>query len=154
MLFKTHLVVGLFVFLALYRFSSEIFLFGLFFIFATVFVDIDSRKSRLGKIFIFRPIQLFLVHRGIIHSLFVLFGLSIVVFLVNKDAGSGFFFGYSTHILLDCFSSSGVSLFFPFSNSRVRGFIRTNGITEDIIFVVFLLADSYLVLKHVLYFLA
>jgi inner membrane protein len=147
MLFRTHFVVALFLFLMVYRYFSNIFLFGLFLLFATLFVDIDSSKSKMGKIIFFRPLQLIFSHRGIFHSLVFGVFVSSLIFVFNSSAGFGFLLGYLLHLFLDCFSLSGVRLFWPFSRKKIKGFVKTGGIFEEILFVLVLLIDVYLVVK-------
>lgn len=147
MLFKTHLAVAVFVFLITFSFFDNIFVYGLFLIFSTLFVDIDSKKSFMGKLLIFRPLQLFFSHRGILHSVFVGIFLSLFLFVLSVDAGYGFLVGYLVHIFLDCLSLSGVRLFWPFFRFKLKGFIETGGIFEDVIFVLFLLLDIFFVGK-------
>lgn len=151
MLFRTHFVFGLFIFLLIYPFFENLFLFSLFFLFSIFFVDVDSKKSRMGKIIIFRPLQLVFSHRGMFHSIF--FALALVCFLILFDlsAGFGFLIGYLSHLFLDCFSVSGVRLFWPISAKKVRGFVKTGGIIEEILFVFLLLFDVYFVGRIVWY---
>ena len=93
--------------------------FGIFLILATMFVDIDSRNSKMGKRFYFRPIQWIVKHRGIFHSL--LFGLliSVIIAAVHSWAGVGFFVGYVSHLFMDCFTRSGVKVFWPVYNKKI-----------------------------------
>lgn len=150
MLFRTHLVFAFLIFFISYPFFENIFLFGLFIIFSTLFVDIDHNSSKLGKLFIFRPLQFFFSHRGIFHSLFFGILFSSLIFILDFSAGFGFLFGYLLHLLLDCFSLSGVYLFLPFSKIKFKGFIPTGGIFEEILFVLGLLVNLFLVFKWVL----
>ena len=147
MLFRTHFVVALFFFIFSYHLFPNIFLFGLFFLFATLFVDIDSSKSKMGRIFVFRPFQLLLSHRGFVHSLFFAIFLSALIYVFNHSAGLGFLLGFLLHLVLDCFSLSGVRLLWPFSKRKISGFVKTGGVFEEILFVLFLLVDIFFVGK-------
>jgi inner membrane protein len=120
--------------------------FGIFLILATMFVDIDSRNSKMGKRFYFRPIQWIVKHRGIFHSL--LFGLliSVIIAAVHSWAGVGFFVGYVSHLFMDCFTRSGVKVFWPVYNKKISfGWVRSGGVAEDVIFVLLLLLNLWLV---------
>jgi inner membrane protein len=150
MLFKTHFVFALLIFLLSYSNYQNRFLFGLFLLFSTLFVDIDSKKSKMGHILIFRPFQLFFSHRGITHSLFFAFFLASLIFILDSSAGWGFLLGYLLHLVLDCLCVSGIYLFKPFSNFKLCGFIKTGSILEDILFVFVLLLDFFLIFKIVL----
>jgi len=101
MLLRTHLVFAVFVYLLLYNIvaSRVLFLVGL--IVATAFVDIDSRKSKLGRKWFFRPLQWFVKHRGIFHSL--IFGVLLsgfIYYIINVNLGLGFGLGYGLHSCL------------------------------------------------------
>lgn len=146
MLFRTHFVFSLFVFLISFKVFDNLFLFSLFFLFAVLFVDIDSKDSKMGKILFFRPIQFFLEHRGIFHSLFFCLFFSVIFyFFVGKSAAFGFFIGFFSHLFLDCLTFQGIMLFWPLSKKRVKGFFRTGGIFEWLLFFFFLFMDVILV---------
>lgn len=147
MLFKTHFVVALFVFLISFRFFENTFIYGLFFLFSTLFVDIDSKKSRMGKLVLFRPLQWFFPHRGVLHSLFFAVFISLFIFMFSIEAGYGFLLGYLVHLVLDCLSLSGVALFWPLSKKKIKGFVKTGGVIEDIVFVVFIFLSGFIVVK-------
>ena len=143
MLIKTHLVIA--ISLVLIVFSAveykAIFLATVFI--ATFLPDIDHAGSSLGKRKIFRIVQLFTKHRGMLHSFTFLFLITIILVLFFKILSLGFFLGYGTHLLVDSFSIDGIQPFFPFKKT-VSGFIRTGGKTELTIFVTFLLIDALL----------
>jgi len=151
MLFRTHFVFALFVYSILWRFLeigliSKIVL-GIFLFLATIFVDIDSSKSKLGSYWVFRPFQLFFSHRGMIHSLLMAVILSFLLFNVDKNAGIGFFIGYILHLFLDILTKRGVFLFWPLFNKKiVLAGLNSGGLIEEILFVVFLLLDLFLLL--------
>ena len=67
--------------------------------------------------------------------------------LFFPEASFGFFVGFSSHLILDSLTIRGVSLFFPFSRKKFSGIIKTGGISETIIFVIFLIADLGLLLS-------
>jgi inner membrane protein len=140
MLFRTHLVFGVFVYFVLSYFVEMPLFVLVFVLLATVFVDIDVRNSRFGNRWYFRPVQFFLKHRGVLHSLFFGGLLSLMLGGVDLWAGFGFFVGYVSHLFLDCWTRSGVALFWPFG-WRVKGFVRSGGIIEDVVFVLLLLVD-------------
>jgi inner membrane protein len=139
---------ALFVLLITFQFLPDKLIFGSFFLLATLFVDVDSKKSKLGKFFLFRPLQLFFSHRGIFHSLFFGFILSIALFFFNLFAAYGFLAGYLLHLILDCLTLQGVYLFKPFSSRKIKGFLKSGGIVEEILFVLLLLTNIFLVGKR------
>jgi inner membrane protein len=150
MLFRTHFVFALFVYFIFFKFLEISFLdkvfFGVFLLIATLFVDIDSTKSKLGSYWIFRPFQLFFSHRGMIHSFLVASVLSLMIYFFNISAGIGFFIGYCCHLLLDFFTRRGIFLFWPFYKKKFYLFgFSSGGLIEEIIFVLLLLCDAFLV---------
>jgi len=155
MLIKTHLAIAMFILYFLFSFIPGIILekliFSLFFVIATFIVDIDSKKSKAGNHWYLRPFQWIFSHRGIIHSVFVGFVLSLCIFMLNNSAGIGFFFGWCIHLFLDCFTIQGTAVFWPLFNFKLKIFgIRSGGIIEQILFVLFLLADIFLIAKLII----
>lgn len=125
----------------------EIPLFVLFFVlFGTGFVDIDAKGSKFGNHWYFRPLQWITKHRGFVHSLIAGLIFSLMIGLINLWGGFGFFIGYISHLFLDCFTKSGVKLFWPFK-FKIKGFVRSGGMVEDVIFVLLLLGNIFVVGK-------
>jgi len=155
MLFRTHFAFALFIYLIFFNFLGVGFydkiIFGVFLLIATLFVDIDSTKSKLGSYWIFRPFQLFFSHRGMIHSLLIAFVISLVIYSFSVAAGVGFFVGYFNHLFLDFFTKRGIHLFWPIYKNKFSliGF-SSGGIFEEIIFVLLLLCDVFLTIKYFL----
>lgn len=146
MLFRTHIVFSLMIYFLLSYFLEMPFLVLVFILLATSFVDIDVRTSKIGKRWYFRPLQWLTRHRGIIHSLLAAVLLSLVIGGFSLWAGFGFFVGYVSHLLLDCLTKSGVNLFWPL-RFKIRGFVKSGGTIEDIIFVLLLLGNIFVVGK-------
>ena len=125
MLYYTHLAATLF--FALLLFSK----FGIMFLgvalISTLLPDIDTKHSRIGKKWFFRPLQFFLAHRGILHSFIFLILIGLVLFLFSKSVAYGFLLGYGLHILTD------------------RLGIKSGSVIETGIFVVFLLGSLVLI---------
>lgn len=147
MLIRTHLVIAfLFGLFFMNRFETN-FLFLFVVLISTFIPDIDSRFSKLGKRKIFRPLQYFAGHRKIFHS-FVFLGLiSFPLFFFSEIIFYGFVLGYSLHLFLDCFSVMGVYPFYPF-DFKIRGFIRTGGLFEILIFYIFLFIDMFFIMSY------
>ena len=146
MLFRTHLVIALFFILLFFSSITNPVLFISTAIFATLLPDIDSPTSKLGHYKIFRPLNFFTKHRGIIHSLTFLFLISIFLFLFWKEILIPFVFGYSLHLFLDGITVQGVNLFYP-AKIKMRWIIRTGGIAEIFIFTAFVFADLFFIFK-------
>lgn len=144
MLFRTHFVFGIFIYLLLVNFIDNFVLFFIGLMIGVIIVDLDSRSSKFGKNWYFRPLQLFVSHRGIMHSLFFGFVVMVLLAIFNVILAVGFFIGFLSHIFLDCFTKQGVNIFWPFFNGKIKGFVRSGAVVEDVIFVLFLLVDIFL----------
>ncbi|MBU2576986.1 MAG: metal-dependent hydrolase [Nanoarchaeota archaeon] len=152
MLFKTHIVFSLAVYFLLSYFIEMPWYVLIFVLLATAFVDIDIKNSRAGNRWYLRPFQIFTKHRGMLHSLFIGLLLSLVIASISQWAGVGFFVGYISHLFLDCLTRSGVALFWPFS-WKIKGFVKSGGIMEQVVFVLLLLGDIFVVGKWFFYYL-
>jgi inner membrane protein len=144
MLWKTHLAIGLAV--ALY-FSSKV-TYPLVFIpvvlLASIFPDIDSGFSYLGRKRIFRPVQMVSYHRGIIHSYTVAIIISVVFAFFYPIFALPFFLGYSLHLFADSFTSDGIRPFWPLKKIS-KGRISVGGKIDKTIFYTFVLIDLVLI---------
>jgi membrane-bound metal-dependent hydrolase YbcI (DUF457 family) len=143
MLLRTHFSVALCIsiFLAVFAENKIIFFIGA--LIATFLPDIDSGKSRAGKHLILRPLQWMTKHRGVFHTLLLAIVFSALLYPIDFSLSLGFFIGYCIHLGLDCLTKNGCRIFWPVSNLKLKFFISTGGILEEVIFVVFLLADFY-----------
>lgn len=148
MLTRTHFVFSVFLCLVLFLINvisvpSRI-RFLLFVIVGALFVDIDSKKSFIGKIILFRPLQWIFSHRGVFHTILFAILFSLVVAFFDRWLGVAFAFGYLSHLLLDCFTPAGVRLFWPIWDGKIGFGVRSGGLIEEILFVLLLLADVIL----------
>lgn len=142
MLFRTHLIIALFFILLFFNSASLIFI--IIFLFASIIPDIDSPFSKVGKHF--RFFNFFMKHRGIIHSFTFLFLIGIFLFFFAREILFPFVFGYSLHLILDGITIQGIRPFYPI-RFRIGGFMKTGKIIENVFFIVFLLADLFLLFK-------
>ncbi len=136
MLFKTHFSFSILIFLLLFSTQQNWWIFLAGILISTALVDIDSKQSKIGKYKIFRPLQLFLKHRGIMHTLLAAIILTLLSTMINIQFAFAFFIGYMGHLTLDILTRQGIKLFYPFSNKKIRIGVKTNGYTEIIIFSV------------------
>jgi len=148
MLFKTHIVFSLAVYFLLSYYVAMPFYILIFVLLATAFVDIDIKNSKAGNRWYLRPLQWFTKHRGVLHSFIVGGLLSLIIGGVSLWAGFGFFVGYISHLFLDCLTVSGVALFWPLK-FKIKGFVRSGGIIEQVVFVLLLLGNIFVVGKIV-----
>lgn len=141
MLFRTHLAFAILFILLLIGFVENKTWFVIFSLIGFIVPDLDSKNSRFGRRFIFRPFQLFLRHRGFIHSLLFGFLISLVLSIFFPVFGLGFFVGFSSHIVSDSFTIEGVRGFWPLKK-RSYGFIETGSFIESIIFYSLVFIDT------------
>lgn len=120
-------------------------LFIFLFMIASLLPDIDQIKSKVAEKA--KPIawlvHFILGHRGLMHSIWVPIILYLLLFLIRIDVAIAVSFGYLSHLLIDCFTVSGVRLLWPIKK-KLRGFVHTSSLIETIIFLAFLVGDIYL----------
>jgi inner membrane protein len=145
MLIKTHLAIGVFGILLLLPFVEGKLIFILITLIATLLPDIDSAYSTLGHKKYFGFLQLFVKHRGILHSFTFLIFLTIIFLLFIPQIALGFFLGYSVHLFADSFTKEGITLFYPFK-AKSSWKIATGGKVETVVLVIFLMVDILLIL--------
>jgi len=148
MLFRTHLVIALFFVLMFFQYIENPILFLPVAFLATIIPDIDNRFSKIGHYRIFRIFNFFIKHRGIIHSFTFLAIVSILISLSFKEILIPFALAYSIHLLLDAVTLNGIRPFYPLK-FKIKGRIKTGGITETILFVSFLLIDLFLIFSKI-----
>jgi len=123
MFFYTHLAIALFFGLVISDYFSNPYLFIAIVLISTILPDIDTKHSKIGKKWFFRPIQFFVTHRGILHSFLFLILVSLLLMILSRTIAFGFLLGYGLHLLLD----------------RIP--IKTGGLIETTLFVLFLLGS-------------
>ena len=143
---KTHLAIGVFLTLLLLPSVTHRVIFVPIVLLASLLPDIDSAYSTFGHKRIFRPLQLFVKHRGIIHSLtFCVFITALFAFLIPVLA-LPFFLGYGGHLLADSLTLDGIRPFWPLKK-RASGKILTGGMIEQGIFIALIAANVLLVVS-------
>lgn len=140
MMFKTHLAIGALAGISLFHYyiPGQPFIFALIFLFASIFPDIDTTKSVIGRRLspISSILALFTRHRGFFHTIWIpvaVLGLSLYLKTALLTA---FAMGYLVHLLSDAITSEGVSLFSPLLKHHTRGFIKT-GSAMEYVFLIF-----------------
>ncbi len=146
MMYKTHLFFALLVSLMLYQFINLNPAMIIFVLVASFIPDLDHTNSKIGRKF--KTTSFFLnkifSHRGFFHSILLpLIMYFIFAFILErKDMALAIFAGISSHLLLDMLTVDGISLLAPFSSKRINGFIKTNGLTEKVFFMILLLLSA------------
>lgn len=148
MLIKTHLAIIVFFILILISSVENKIVFISVALIATFIPDVDSKFSKLGQRKIFRPLQFFVKHRGILHSFIFLILITSFFVLFLPVVAFPLFLGYGIHLLVDSFSREGIKPFYPFRKTS-SGKLKTGGRTETSIFVLFVLADLFLLMASV-----
>ncbi len=144
MLLRTHLAFGILMIILFVQHVNDKLIFMAMVLIATVLPDLDSGFSSWGRHLIFRPLQFFVKHRGIIHSFTVAVLISVVLAMFWPVVSLGFFLGYSVHLICDSFTKEGVQPFWPLRAKSI-GFISTGGRIEDSIFIGLVLLDLILI---------
>lgn len=145
MLLRTHLSFAiLLIILFVEHVNNKLIFIGMVLV-ATVLPDLDSSFSSWGRHFIFRPLQFFVKHRGIIHSFTTAVLLSIFIAFFWPIGSFGFFIGYSVHLLCDSFTKEGIQPFWPLK-VKSKGIILTGGRVEESLFFSLMFIDLILFL--------
>lgn len=151
MMFKTHLAFSLLISLIAFKIFAvqNPVLFTLSVLLGTVFLDIDTTKSKIGKKF--KPLSfvlnLLFGHRGFIHTIYLPVAALLFSLVISRGLiGYGFLLGYFSHLFLDSLSLAGISPFTPLSKFRVSGFIKTNSFSEYILFFVIVWLTIYFII--------
>ncbi len=145
MLLRTHLTFAVLMIVLFVKHVNNQWIFIAMVLIATVLPDLDTGFSSWGRHWIFRPLQFFVEHRGILHSLTIATLLSVLLAIFWPIASLGFFVGYSVHIVLDSFTKEGVQPFWPLKH-KTYGFISSGGRIEDSLFVSLILVDVVLII--------
>ncbi len=140
MLIRTHLAIAAFFIILFFNHVNSKIVFVVMVIAATFLPDIDCAASTLGQHKIFRFLQFFVKHRGMIHSFSMAFLISLILAVVWPVASLGFFLGYGIHLFGDSFTKEGIQPFWPYSK-KSYGFITTGGRMEITVFVIFIIVD-------------
>lgn len=147
MLARTHLVFAILIGLLTFKyFNLNPFLF-IFIVSLTSFLpDIDHPKSKIGrkvKILSY-PINFIFGHRKFFHSIFVALGSSFVIWYFFGNYYIPFLIGFVSHLIGDALTLQGVNFIYPLKELRIKGFITTGGLLENILFFAFLVINIYL----------
>lgn len=143
MLLRTHVMFAIFMILIFVSHVSNKFIFIVMVLVATIVPDLDSGFSSWGRHFIFRPLQFFVKHRGIIHSFTTAVVLSVILAFWFPAASFGFFIGYCVHIFIDSFTREGVQPFWPM-HWKSNGPLYSGGRFEEVLFFVLIAVNVLL----------
>lgn len=145
---RTHLTITIFFILLILPYISNKLIFAIIALISTYLPDIDIKHSKIGRRKIFRPVQFFLSHRGFFHSYTFLFLITLFLLFFAPFLALGFFVGYASHLFADSFTPAGISPFHPLK-IKFRGPIKTGGILEFFIFILFSAIDILMTLRYI-----
>lgn len=156
MLFRTHFVFGVLIGLigiSFFNDNSAKIMFFLAVLLSSMLVDIDLESSVIGKKS--KPLSnifnFLFSHRGVVHSIWPGILIFAVLSLFKQYiVGYGVIAGYFSHLLSDGVNKQGIRPFYPFSRFRMRGFVRTGGIIESVIFFILIVGIVIVVVKYIL----
>ena len=146
MLMRTHLAFSAFLAIYFLPFVNSKIAFLIMVLIGTMLPDIDLMHSYVGNRWYFRPIQWFVKHRGIIHSITFALVITIVLAMYLPVLAFGFFLGYVGHLIGDAITIEGIRPFWP-SKSESLGRMRVGGIGEKALFYVLVLIDVMMVVR-------
>ncbi len=149
MMLRTHLAFGLLCALFFVQNVNNKAVFIIAAMFAVLLPDIDSIHSYAGKFKILRPFQIFIKHRGMLHSLTFCFAISLFFALFIPILAAPFFIGYASHLIIDSFTIEGVRPFWPFK-SEWKGPVRTGSYAESLVFVFLIITDIFIFLNFII----
>ncbi len=152
MMYYTHLAFGFLIALASLEFfniKNE-----LVFIFAallfSIFPDIDEKRSKIGKKYKFasRIINFLFGHRGFFHSIYIPLILYFIFYSISVEIGIAVLVGYFSHLFIDAMTRQGIRPLYPIINRKINGFIKTNSLSEKILFLIIVLLILYFLLLY------
>jgi len=149
MLVKTHITFGILLGLLGVIYFEMSWLGFMFVLVGSVVLDVDVSSSKVGRKWYSRVLQLYVRHRGIVHSFIFAVFVSWLVGLWRVDAGVGLFVGFVGHLFMDCLTYGGVRVFWPLG-FRVRGSVKVGKYFEAVLFAVLVFVDVSLVFKLVM----
>lgn len=149
MLFRTHIAIAIFFILLFLSKVEHKISFVLVLFIAAALPDIDTRFSKIGKKKIFRFLQFFVKHRGLLHSFFLLIFITLVLVLFIPIISLPFFLGYSSHLVMDSFTIEGIYPFYPLKK-RISGNIKTGSKAEIVVLIITVLADAAMIVTKIM----
>ncbi len=111
--------------------------------------DVDHENSRINRLLpVTRIVPWFFAHRGFFHSLWPPFIITLIAIAAGMPSiGLYLVIGYLSHLLSDMLTHAGIGPFHPLLRFRLKGPLRTGGITELLLFIAVVIADALLVIK-------
>ncbi len=152
MMYYTHLAFGLLmsiIYISFFNMDGPL-IFVLIALLFSLFPDIDEHKSKIGRKnkIISMPLKLLVSHRGIFHTIYLPIILFAILSNFSKTIGMAMIIGYLSHLLMDALTRRGIRPLYPIINRKINGFIKTNSLSEKILFLIIILLILYLLSTH------
>jgi len=148
-MYYTHLAFGLLISLLAFNFLNieNKILFVIIVLFFSLFPDIDETNSKIGRRskLLSWPINFFLGHRGLIHSIHIPVLLYIIFKIFNQDIAYAAVIGYLSHLIGDSITKAGIKPLYPL-NIKISGFLKTGSLLEKVMFLGIMVLNAYLII--------
>lgn len=155
MMLRTHVAFGILIGLLSLKYLNvpNPYIFLAIVCLASVIPDVDSSQSKIGRKVktLSWLIEKTIGHRNMFHSIFplIIIAVTFFYFLDWNVAGTALLIGYGSHLFIDMFTYMGIALFHPLHSRRITGFVKTGGITDHILFLLFLLTDLVILSRFI-----
>ncbi|MEK6825740.1 MAG: metal-dependent hydrolase [Nanoarchaeota archaeon] len=149
-MYRTHLALALFLGLLFLPYVREQIFFLPIVLLCALLPDIDCMHSRLGRYWFFRPIQWFIKHRGMLHSLTFCVVVALLISFAFPVIAFPFFLGYASHLFGDAITEEGIRPWWPLKK-EIKGFFRTGKRIEKGIFVGLIIVSVFLAIHFFWY---
>jgi len=145
MMFKTHVAFGFLAGILTIDYLSPAnqILFISLVMLGAILPDIDHPNSKIGSKF--KIIGFLFEHRGFFHSFLMIPLISVLIFYFTRSYTliMPLGIGYGSHLISDAVTKEGIMPLHPLTKIRIRGFIRTGGALEYILFFLIIIFAAY-----------
>jgi len=148
-MYRTHLVFALFLGLIFFPYMQDKIFFIPVLLLSSMLPDIDCMHSKLGKHWIWRPLQWCIKHRGVFHSFTLCLLAALLISFTFPVIAFPFFLGYASHLFGDAMTNEGIRPWWP-TKKELKGFFKTGGKVEKVVFICLLVGCAVLVLKFLI----
>ena len=143
---RTHVALALAAGLSVIPYVVHAYSFFPILLLSTLLPDIDCMHSTLGKYKLFRPLQWFVKHRGMLHSLTFCLAVTLVLMLFAPVFALPFFSGYGLHLFGDRLTVEGIQPWWPLGED-IKGKMLTNGTLEKGVFYGLCVIILFLIMR-------
>jgi len=145
MMFKTHVAFGFLagvISISYFNPANQI-LFIVLVMLGAMLPDIDHPKSKIGSKF--KIIGFLFEHRGFFHSFLAIPLIAAIIFYFTSSLTyiMPLGIGYASHLVSDAVTKEGIMPLHPLTRLRLRGFIKTAGALEYVLFLIIVIFASY-----------